>query len=116
MRAQRMLRDWYGIQHEPQMTADGRNMLTMLDSTPAGPQFNQVFLRMLSNHLLSALAPSLHCQVKSDISHRGLHGYCEDIVVTQKNSINDMREMLCKQYGDCGFVPATGDKRKDQDF
>jgi len=116
MRAQRFLRDWYGTQHEPQMTAEGRNMLTMLDSTPAGTQFNQTFLRMFSNHHLSALAPSLHCEVKSDIAHTGLQRYCEDIVVTQKNSINDMREMLCKNYSDCGFVPATGDKRKDQDF
>lgn len=116
MKAQRFLRDWYGMQHQPQMTAEGQRMIAMLESTPAGTQFNQTFLRMFSNHHLSALAPSLHCQVKSDISHDALHRYCEDIVVTQKNSINDMREMLCKQYGDCGFVPATGDKRKDQDF
>ena len=116
MRAQRFLRDWYGMQHTPQLTPDGQRMIATLESTPAGTQFNQVFLRSFSNHHLSALAPSLHCQVKSDIAHDSLHRYCEDIVVTQKNSINDMREMLCKQYGDCGFVPATGDKRKDQDF
>lgn len=116
MKAQRFLRDWYGVQHEPQLSAEGRNMLTVLDSTPAGPQFNQTFLRMFSNHHLSALAPSVHCQVKSDIAHIGLLRYCENIVVTQKNGINDMREMLCKNYSDCGFVPATGDRRKDLFF
>ena len=116
MKAQRFLRDWYGMQHQPQLTADGQRMISTLESTPAGTQFNQTFLRTFSNHHLSALAPSLHCQVKSDLGHDGLHRYCENIVVTQKNGINDMREMLCKQYGDCGFVPATGDKRKDQDF
>ncbi len=116
MKAQRFLRDWYGMQHEPQLTADGRRMINTLESSPAGTQFNQTFLRTFSNHHLSALAPSLHCQVKSDLGHAGLQRYCENIVVTQKNGINDMREMLCKQYGDCAFIPATGDKRKDQDF
>jgi uncharacterized protein (DUF305 family) len=116
MKAQRFLQDWYGMQHQPQLTADGQSMIANLESTAAGAQFNQVFLRTFSNHHLSALAPSLHCQVKSDIAHAPLHRYCENIVVTQKNGINDMREMLCKKFGDCGFVPATGDRRKDQDF
>jgi uncharacterized protein (DUF305 family) len=116
MRAQRFLHDWYGMQHTPQLTPDGQRMIATLESTPAGSQFNQVFLRTFSTHHLSALAPSLHCQVKSDIAHDPLHRYCENIVVTQKNGINDMREMLCKQYGDCGFVPGAGDRRKDQDF
>lgn len=116
MRAQRFLRDWYGMQHTPQLTADGQRMIATLESTPAGAQFNQTFLRTFSNHHLSALAPSLHCQVKSDIDHDSLHRYCENIVVTQKNQINEMRHMLCEQFRDCGFMPATGDKRKDQDF
>jgi uncharacterized protein (DUF305 family) len=88
----------------------------MLDSTPAGTQFNQTFLRMFSNHHLSALAPSLHCQVKSDIAHDSLQRYCDNIVVTQKNQINEMRHMLCEQYRDCGFVLSTGDRRKDMDL
>lgn len=116
MKAQRFLQEWYGMQHQPQLTADGQRMIATLESTPAGTQFNQVFLRTFSNHHLSALAPSLHCQVKSDIAHDPLHRYCENIVVSQKNGINDMRDMLCKKYRDCGFVPATGDRRKDQDF
>ena len=115
-RAQRFLREWYGIQYQPQLTADGRRMIAMLEATPAGAQFNQVFLRSFSNHHLSALAPSLHCTVKSDLNHDGLRRYCENIVVVQKNGINDMREMLCKRYSDCGFVPMTGDKRKDNEF
>lgn len=115
-RAQRWLRDWYGVQHEPQLNDEGRRMIAMLDGTPEGTQFDQVFLRMFSNHHLSALAPSLHCVVKSDIGHGDLQRYCEDIVMTQKNSINDMRNMLCKQFSQCDFVPLTGDKRKDNEF
>jgi len=115
-RALRMLREWYGIQYQPQLTPDGRRMIAMLEATPTGSQFNQVFLRTFSNHHLSALAPSLHCTVKSDLNHDGLQRYCENIVIVQKNGINDMREMLCKKYADCGFIPMTGDKRKDHEF
>jgi len=115
-RAQRMLREWYGIQYQPQLTPDGRRMIAMLEATPTGSQFNQVFLRSFSNHHLGALAPSLHCTVKSDLNHDGLQRYCENIVIVQKNGINDMREMLCKKYADCGFIPMTGDKRKDHEF
>lgn len=115
-RAQRYLREWCGIHYQPQLTADGQRMIAMFEATPAGVQFNQVFLRSFSNHHLGALAPSLHCTVKSDLNHDGLRRYCENIVVAQKNGINEMREMLCKRYSDCGFVPMTGDKRKDSEF
>ncbi|MCD2516766.1 DUF305 domain-containing protein [Massilia sp. G4R7] len=83
-RAQRMLREWYGIQHQPQLSADARRMIAMLDAAQAGTQFNQVFLRSFSNHHLSALAPSLHCTVTSDIQHDSLRRYCENIVIVQK--------------------------------
>ena len=115
-RAQRFLQEWYGVQHQPQLSADGRRMIATLESTPAGAQFNQTFLRSFSNHHLSALAPSLHCTVKSDIEHHALQRYCENIVIVQKNGIIDMREMLCKQYSDCGFVPMTGDKHRDNEL
>lgn len=105
MRAQGFLRDWYGIRHDPVLTADGRRMIATLERAPAGTQFNETFLRTFSNHHFTALAPSLQCQVKSDLRHDSLRRYCEGIVVSQKNQINDMREMLCKRFSDCGFVP-----------
>lgn len=53
------------------------------------------------------LKPSLHCQVRSDLRHTTLMRYCDNIVVAQKNGINDMREMLCMKFSDCGFVPSA---------
>lgn len=113
--AQRMLREWYRIQHNPELSVHARRMIAMLETAQTGAQFNQVFLRSMSNHHLSALAPSIHCTVKSDIRHDGLGRYCENIVIVQKNGINDMREMLCKKYSDCGFVPIAEDRRKDRE-
>ncbi|QOY92963.1 DUF305 domain-containing protein [Massilia sp. UMI-21] len=115
-RAQHFLREWYGVHYHPQLTAEGRRMIASLEATPAGAQFNQAFLRSFSSHHFSALAPSVHCMVKSDLDHDGLRRYCENIVIVQKNGINDMREKLCKQYSDCGFVPMNGDKRKHNEL
>lgn len=115
-KAQHFLKEFYGVQHDPQLNTEGKKMIAMLDKAPAGAQFDQIFLRSFSNHHLSALSPSLHCQVKSDLAHEGLRRYCSDIVVMQVNGINDMREMLCKQFSECGFIPLTGDKRKDVDL
>ena len=84
-------------------------MIAMLESTPAGAQFNQTFLRSFSNHHLSALSPSLSCQVKSDISHGELLRYCEDIVVTQKNAQDDdpKPDAISAYRGDFGHIPTT---------
>lgn len=113
MRAQTMLHDWYGMAHAPVLRADGREMIKTLEATEAGRQFDQQFLKMFSVHHLSALHPSLDCQIKSDLAHAGLRRYCDDIVTEQKNSMNDMREMLCKEFADCDFVPSARNRRDD---
>lgn len=111
--AQRFLRDWYGIQHNPALSHEARMMIQGLERTPAGAQFDRAFLRMFVSHHATILAPSVECQVRSDLAHGALHRYCENIVVTQKNQINDMRDMLCKRFNDCGFAP--GGHRQEQD-
>ncbi|MFK3741557.1 DUF305 domain-containing protein [Massilia sp. TN1-12] len=112
-KAQRFLRDWYGIQHNPVLMPEGRQMIQLLENTPAGAQFDRTFLRTFSNHHFTILAPSVHCQVQNDLDHQGLRRYCENIVVTQKNQINDMREMLCMRFNECGFAPSG--RRQEQD-
>lgn len=104
-KAQRLLHDWYGIQHAPVLLPEGRQEIERLEQAPAGAQFDQAFLRTFANHHFRILAPSLQCQVQSDLKHQVLHRYCENIVVAQKNQINDMRDMLCTRFKDCGFAP-----------
>lgn len=36
-----------------------------------------------------------------------------NIVVTQTNQINDMREMLCKRFNECGFVLVEPNRRNE---
>ena len=113
VRAQRFLLDWYGIRHEPVLGSEGRQMIMMLERLPAGAGFDQAFLHMFVDHHVTILAPSALCQVRSDLGHQGLRRYCEDIVVTQTNQINDMREMLCMRFNECGF--AAGGRKHDHD-
>ncbi|MDK6079951.1 DUF305 domain-containing protein [Massilia varians] len=112
-KAQRMLREWYGVTHVPRLAPSGMQMIQMLERAPAGRQFDEQFLKVFSSHHFAALSPSIECQVKSDLSHDGLRRYCDNIVTMQKNSINDMREMLCKQFRDCDFVPVANVRRLD---
>lgn len=108
LKAQKFLKDWYGTTHTPTLRPEGQQLIQALEQTPAGSQFEQRFLQLLSNHHYAALHPSLDCQVKSDIDHQQLQGYCEGIVHNQVREINDMRDMLCKQFSICDYQPTTG--------
>ncbi len=105
LKAQKFLRDWYGINYTPQLMGQGRQQIQQLEQAPAGTEFDRTFLQTFSNHHYRALFPSLACQVKRDIDHDGLERYCSGIVHAQTNQINDMREMLCKKFSICDFVP-----------
>ena len=114
-RAQDFLHMWYGVHYVPVLSAEDRAMIGTLERTPPGAQFDRTFLRMFSSHHFTALAPSVHCQVKSDLRHEDLRRYCDNIVVMQKNEINDMREMLCKRFTECGFVPTGAGRGGEHD-
>lgn len=107
LKAQKFLHDWYGVNHTPQLQGPGRQAIQQLERTPAGAEFNRTFLETFSNHHYRALFPSLACQVKRDMDHDGLERYCSGIVHAQTNQINDMREMLCKKFSICDFVPTA---------
>lgn len=107
LKAQKFLRDWYGTTHEPTLRPEGQQQIQVLEQTPGGAQFEQTFLQVFSNHHYRAVTPSLDCQVKSDTEHHQLQNYCEGIVHNQVREINDMRDMLCKQFSQCDFQPTT---------
>lgn len=106
--AQRFLKEWYGVEHAPQLMPEGQQQIQLLEQTAAGEQFDRAFLEVFSNHHYSALAPSLDCQVKADIQHEPLKDYCNAIVHAQTMEINAMREQLCKRFAICDFQPTAG--------
>lgn len=108
LKAQKFLRDWYGTNHTPRLSPEGQQQIQLLERTPAGAQFEQTFLQVFSNHHYSAVVPSVNCQVKADLNHHQLQNYCEGIVHNQIREINEMRDLLCKQFSICDYQPATG--------
>ena len=107
-KAQKFLRDWYGVNHTPRLSAEGQQQIQLLENTPGGAQFEQAFLQTFSNHHYAALMPSLDCQVKLDLEHHQLKDYCDGIVHNQVREIGEMRDMLCKQFGVCDYQPMGG--------
>lgn len=108
LKAQKFLRDWYGVSHTPALSAEGQQQIQLLEQTSAGAQFEQTYLQVFSAHHYHALSPSLDCQVKSDIQHDRLQHYCDGIVHNQTREINEMRKMLCDQFGICDYQPTAG--------
>lgn len=86
-KAQRMLRDWYGVSHTPQLTQEGQQKIQALTQAPAGNPFDRAFLENFSNQRYRALMSSLNCQVKSDLNHDKLKHYCKGIVESKKRAL-----------------------------
>lgn len=103
MTAQKFLREWYGVEHEPQLTSNGERMIERLESAGVGEPFDITFLRMFPDHHLTAAHNSLDCIASYDLEHKPLMRYCRSIVDAQAADIDEMREMLCSEYGDCDY-------------
>lgn len=89
--AQGFLKQWYGIDHTPQIRPECQAQLQLLERAPTGQQFDHLFLGVFSRHHYRALQPSLTCIVASDLQHDALHRYCNGIVHAQISSSDHAR-------------------------
>lgn len=107
-KAQRFLKEWYGMDSTPQLSQIGQQQIALLEQTAAGEEFNREFLEIFSTHHYHALIPSLDCQVKSELKHDMLRQYCQGIVENQTREIHDLRTQLCNKFGICDYQPTNG--------
>lgn len=105
LKAQDMLRKWYGVEHEPQLTEDARQMIAELEALPRGADFDMRFIEMFSRHHFSAVPASAACQASRELEHQMLETFCRNIVVVQISDIQDMRHLACDEYKVCDVVP-----------
>lgn len=108
MTAQRFLRDWYGMNHDPVLTPQGRRQIRYLEDAPPGAEFDHLWMETLSRHHYMAITMATECLVASDLKHAALQRYCSGIQHAQIEGINDMREMLCKTKNICDYQPLRG--------
>lgn len=106
--ALQFLREWYGVEYRPRIDRRGRAQIALLEQAPPGAEFDHLFMEVLSRHHFLALEPSVRCQVASELEHHELQRYCSGIVHAQINDINDMREMLCRDFSICDYQPLVG--------
>ncbi|VTU44360.1 DUF305 domain-containing protein [Variovorax sp. RA8] len=108
MTAQRFLREWYGTNHEPALTPQGRRQIRLLEEARPGADFDHLWMEVLSRHHYLAITAATDCLVASDLKHAALQRYCSGIQHAQIEGINDMREMLCKTKNICDYQPLRG--------
>lgn len=92
------LQNWYGVQHEPEMTAREERQLEMLASL-RGADFEIAFMTMMIRHHEIAISRATGCVTKA--YHRQLIRLCESILATQAQEIETMQSWLCQWYDIC---------------
>lgn len=102
--AQRFLRDWYGVAHEPQLPAQAQSDIARL-SAASGEAFDRLFLEIFPVHHYVAAASSLNCLAGRELAHDDLRRYCQGIVEAQLGDIDEMRHLACRRFDVCDTQP-----------
>jgi uncharacterized protein (DUF305 family) len=95
---QTWLADWYGREHEPEMTRRMMREMEMLAELD-GEEFEIAFMEMMIQHHRQAIRAGRQCVRRA--SHEALIGLCHDIIVSQAAEIEQMEAWLCEWYDIC---------------
>jgi uncharacterized protein (DUF305 family) len=102
---QTWLQEWYGISHEPEMTAGDQQQMDQL-SLLEGEAFEIEFMKMLIRHHWKAVVRGSQCIERA--YHPELVEMCESMVMAQLNEIQTLQGWLCSWYNVCNFGPGAG--------
>lgn len=102
--AQRFLRDWYGVTHEPQLPEMARADIERLTAA-SGEAFDRLFLEIFPQHHYLAATSSLNCMAGRELGHDDLRRYCQGIVEAQVGDIDEMRHLACRRFDVCDTQP-----------
>jgi uncharacterized protein (DUF305 family) len=105
---QMLLRDWYGIEYQPHLSKMARATIQLLEKAAAGDEFNHLFLETFSRHHFIITARATECLGSLDQRHDALRRMCRGILEGQLNDIDEMRELLCREYHICDLIPLSG--------
>lgn len=100
------LRDWYGVEHEPQMTAGEERAVDRLSSLE-GKDFEVRFMRTMLRHHRTAIREANTCLDRA--YHDELTDLCSSIIETQRAESELFERWLCDWYGRC-----RGDAREQR--
>ena len=103
--AQGFLKRYYGIDFQPSYMPEDLEVFKALEAAASGDEFNKAFMRFFSRHHFIASKRSVNCLVASELKHKDVERYCRNIVNSQISDIDEMRELLCKNYKICDYQP-----------
>ena len=95
---QEWLSEWYGIEHEPEMTPGMQKEMEKLAAL-SGAEFEIEFMETMIKHHRKAVVRARQCQERA--YHEELLEMCEGIEVVQLAEIEQMSDWLCEWYDIC---------------
>lgn len=95
---QTWLQDWYGVSHEPEMTAGDMRQMEKLAALD-GAEFEIEFMESMIRHHRKAISEGEQCLRRA--YHPELLELCENIIEAQSAEIAQMDQWLCDWYDRC---------------
>ena len=92
------LRDWYGVNYEPEMKPSDQRMMQDM-AMMSGEEFEIEFMEMMIEHHSKAIKEAQKCERRA--FHSELQQLCHNIISTQSQEISQMQRWLCTWYGRC---------------
>lgn len=97
---QSWLADWYGIQHEPEMTAGEERRMARMEALSTS-EFEAEYMSMMIRHHSTAIREADRCLNRAH--HGDLLDLCRDIIAEQATEIQLFSEWLCDWHDICRF-------------
>lgn len=107
---QSYLKQWYGIDYQPRIRSDAQTLINILESAPAGNDFNHAFLETFSRHHFSLFQPLNGCLTGSDLEHYDLRRSCNDMWHSQTSDIDEMRHDLARHFHIFDYQPFSDEQ------
>jgi uncharacterized protein (DUF305 family) len=104
----RLLREWYGLDHQPRVREDARAGIAILERARPGANFNHLFYEAFSRHHYMLMEPVNGCMTGSDLMHHDLRRECRGMWHSQIADIEMMRNELKKHFGIADYQPFRG--------
>ncbi|EKS72716.1 putative lipoprotein [Burkholderia sp. SJ98] len=105
LQLQSLLRDWYGINYQPQIRSEQQAAIGMLEHAQPGKAFDRAYLEVFSHHHYQLFKPLNGCMTGVDRRHHELIRLCNEMWHAQTSAVDEMRELLAKNFGIADYQP-----------
>lgn len=105
LQLQSLLHDWYGINYQPQLRPEQQAAIGILEHAQPGKSFDRAYLEVFSHHHYQLFKPLNGCMTGVDRRHDQLIRLCNQMWHAQTSAVDDMRELLEKDFGIADYQP-----------